>query len=296
MGRPIDGAGVTIASEGWYGGISTSTRAYTDPDGFCCFALGDLRNFYARVSSPIGSYPPAAGEVIQIIENSQSGAKYYKVFYIDNYLPTLMCSDTTSSDSLSLWKFEIISDPLQGQSSGDCITRYGPGDSIRVYRSFHEKYTKGNIDLFFVDSANYGKYLLGEPFKAFEQLAFCSDTATFIAQDSAMYHLIFSNEDVLYYTPFCDIRVNLYKNVQVGVAEHVRTKSVVQKIPTLYRERLLLHLSEPSQIKIYETSGRLVYDSKKKVDKIDKSLSAGIYFVKMMTDDQVKISKCVVVR
>ncbi len=296
MGRPIDGAGVTIASEGWYGGISTSTRAYTDPDGYCAFALGDLRNFYARVSTPIGSYPPAAGEVIQIIENSQSGAKYYKVFYIDNYLPTIMCSDTASTDSLSLWKFEIISDPLQGQSSGDCITRYGPGDSIYVYRSFHEQYTKGNIDLFFVDSANFEKYCLGEPFKAFEQLAFYSDTATFIAQDSAMYHLIFSNEDVLYYTPFCNIRVNLYKNAPVGVAQHVRTKSAVQKFPTLYRERLLLHLNEPAQIKIYETSGRLVYDSKKKVDKIDKPLSAGIYFVKITTDDQVKIDKCVIVR
>ena len=296
MGRPIDGASVTIASEGWYGGISTSTRAHTDPDGYCSFALGDLRNFYARVSTPIGSYPPAAGEVIQIIENSQSGAKYYKVFYIDNYLPTIFCSDTTSTDSLSLWKFEVVLDPLQAQSSGDCITRYGPGDSIRVYRSFYEEYAKGNIDLFFVDSANFEKYLLGEPFKAFEQVAASADTFAFIAQDSAQYHLIFSNEDVLYYTPFCNIKVNLYENSQVGIDELVQKKFLNQRLPTVHKERLLLYLNEPTQIKIYETSGRLVYDSKKKVQKIDRVLSAGIYFVRMVSDNQIQMSKCVIVK
>ncbi len=296
MGRPIDGAGVTIASEGWYGGISTSTRAYTDPDGYCSFALGDLRNFYARVSTPIGSYPPAAGEVIQIIENSQSGAKYYKVFYIDNYLPALLCSDTTSTDSLSLWKFEVVLDPLQAQSSGDCVTRYGPGDTIRINRSFYEEYAKGNIDLFFADSANFEKYLLGEPFAAFEKVSASADTFAFIAQDSAQYHLIFSNEDVIYYTPFCNIKVNLYENSQVAIDDFVHKKFTEQRLPTIYKERLLLYLNKPAQIKIYETSGRLAYDSKKKVQKIDRVFSAGVYFVRMISDNQIQMTKCVIVR
>ncbi len=296
MGRPIDGAGVTIASEGWYGGISTSTRAYTDPEGFCCFELGDMRNFYARVSTPIGSYPPAAGEVIQIIENSQSGAKYYKVFYIDNYLPTLMFSDTTSFDSLSLWKFEVVLDHLQGQSNGSCITRYGPGDSIRVYRSFFEKYAKGNIDLLFVDGLNFEKYILGEQFKTFNHFAASYDTFTFIAQDSALYHLIFSNEDVLYYTPLCNVKVNLYKNPLVGVEEYIQKKSPAQKLPTIFKERLCLNLNQPAQIRIYEISGRLVYDSKKKIGKIDKFLSAGIYFVKITSEGKDQISKFVIIK
>lgn len=296
MGRPIDGAGVTIASEGWYGRISTSTRAYTDPDGYCSFALGDLRNFYARVSTPIGSYPPAAGEVIQIIENSQSGAKYYKVFYIDNYLPTLLCSDTTTTDSLSLWKFEVVLDPLKAQGSGECVTRFGPGDSIRINRSFYETYAKGNIDLFFVESANFEKYLLGEPFAAFERISVSADTFSFIAQDSAHYHLIFSNEDVLYYTPFCNIKVNLYRNSQVGINEFVQEKLTEQRLQTFYKERLLLCLNKPAQVKLYEISGRLIYDSKRKVQKIERVLPAGVYFVRMISDNQTQLTKCVIVK
>ncbi len=295
MEKPIDGAGVTIASEGWYGGISTSTRAYTDPEGHCRFELGDLRNFYARVSTPIGSYPPGAGEVIQIIENSQSGANYYKVFYINNYLPTLAVSDTASLDSLSLWKFETALDSLEGQSSGDCITRYGPGDSIYVYRSFFENYHKGNIDLLFVDHGNFQKYLGGEKFKAFSCLPVSCDTSTFIAQDSATYHLIVSNEDVLYYTPLCNLKINLYKNSQVGV-EEVKHEFMVHTLPTILRERLYFTLDIPYHVQIYEASGRLVYDSKKKVEKIDTGLAAGVYFVKFTTDGEHAINKVVVIK
>jgi len=295
MGRPIDGAGIRIASEGWYGGISTSTRAYTDPEGHCRFELGDLRNFYASVSTPIGSYPVNPDEVVQIIENSQSGAKYYKVFYIFDYLPALRFSDTTSLDSLSLWKFEIVLDSLEGQSSGNCITRYGPGDSIYVYRSFFEKYAKGNVDLLFVDDANLQTYISGEQFKAFDHFAASCDTFTFIAQDAAVYHLIVSNEDVLFWTPFCGLKVNLYGNL-VGVEEEVKNISPVQKLPTIYKGGLFFSLNEPSQIKIYETSGRLVYDSKEKIDKLNISLTAGVYFLKITLDSKNQIDKFVIVK
>ena len=296
MGRPIDGAGVTIASEAIYGGISTATRGYTDPEGECQFELGDLKNFYARVSTPIGSYPVNSGEVIQIIENSQSGAIYYKSFYIANYLSHPRFSDTTSLDSLSVWKFEVVLDSLEGQSSGSCITRYGPGDSIRIYRSFFEKYTKGNVDLLFIDDANLQKYILGEQFKAFDYFSTSYDTSTFIAQDYTLYHLVVSNEDVLYYTPFCSLMVNLYRNPLVGVEEEVKNQSFSQKLPTIYRGKLFLNLIEASHIKIYGISGRLIYDSKKKVNKIDKDLSSGIYFVRINSNNKNQISKFIVIK
>ncbi|MGB7055124.1 MAG: T9SS type A sorting domain-containing protein, partial [bacterium] len=296
MGRPIDGAGVTISSEGYYGGFSTSTRAYTDPDGHCCFELGDLRNFYARVSTPIGSYPPNPEEIVQIIQNSQSGANYYKVFYVADYLPAPVFSDTASLNSLSVWKFEVVLDSIEGQSSGSCITRFGPGDSIRVYRSFHERYAKGNIDLLFVDDANLNRYIQGEPFKAFDFCSISRDTASFIAQDSAVYHLIVSNEDVLYNTPFCNLKVNLYRNPAPGVEEETIKKALVQKLPTIYKGRLFLNLNEPSQIKVYEASGRLVYESQKKVDKMEKFLSAGVYFIRITKDDENQTGKFVIVK
>lgn len=295
MGRPIDGAGVTIATEAIYGGISTATRAYTDPEGHCSFELGDLRNFYASVSTPIGSYPVDPGEVIQIIEYSQSGINYYKVFYIGNYLPSLAFSDTTTLDSLSRWKFEFILDSLEGQSSGSCITRYGPGDSIRVYRSFFEKYAQGNIDLLFVDDANFQKYILGEEFKAFDYLSASFDTSTFIAQNSDVYHLIVSNEDVLYYAPFCNLKVNLYEN-EVGIEEQVKKQVLTQTLATIFKDKLLFNLNQPSQVRIYETSGRLVYDSKMKIDKIDKSLSTGVYFVRFTFDNRDQIGKFVIIK
>lgn len=296
MGRPVDGASVTIASEGYYGGMYTSTRAYSDPNGECRFELGDLRNFYARIWTPIDSYPSGSGTVIQIIENSQSGAKYYKSFYLSNYLPALRFSDTTNVDSLYLWKIEAILEPLSGQSYGRCGTRYGPGDSIILYRSFFEQYPKGNIDLFFVDGANLLKYLAGEQFKAFNYVAAVCDTSNFIAQDFNTFHLLVSNEDVLYYTPFCDLKINLYKNPLVGTEEKDQDKLISQSLETIFKSRITFNLNEPLRIRIYEVSGRLIYDSVIKVDKLAKRLSSGVYFVNLSSEKKNKISKIVVVK
>jgi hypothetical protein len=294
MGRPIDGASVTISSEAIYGGISTATRSYSDPEGMCSFELGDLKNFYARVSTPIGSYPVNPEEVVQIIEYSQSEAVYYKFFYIANYLPSLRFADTINLDTLSLWKFEVTLDSLQGQASGSCITRYGPGDSIRVYRSFFEIYNNGNIDLLFVDDANLQKYILGEQFKTFDSFAASHGTFAFIAQNSALYHLIVSNEDVLYYTPFCNLKVNLYRN-DVGIEEETRNVASAQQLSAICKERVLLNLNQSSQVWIYDASGRLAYDSRKKVEKIDVCLSAGVYFIRIDSDHEHQTGKFVII-
>lgn len=296
MGRPIDGAGVTISSEYYYGGISISTRAWADPAGMCAFALGDLRNFYARVTTPIGSYPTGPDEVIQIIENSQSGACYYKVFYIENYLPTLRFTDTTCVDSLALWKYEVILVPLEGQSSGNCVTRYGPGDSIRVYRSFFEKYDKGDVNVLFVDDANFQHYLAGDEFAAHHADATSGATVQFIAQDSALYHCIIANQDVLYYTPFCDITVNLYRNPAYGIEEKVAEVSRALSLPNVFSQKICIDLDEPSRVRVYEVSGRCVYDSRRKTTFIDQPVSAGVYFVRMTTSNTDQTTKCVVVK
>ena len=295
MGRPIDGASVTISSDAIYGGISTATRSYSDPEGMCSFELGDLKNFYARVSTPIGSYPVNPEEVVQIIENSQSEAIYYKFFYIADYLPSPRFTDTTNLDTLSLWKFEVTLDSLQGQASGNCITRYGPGDSIRVYRSFFEIYNNGNIDLLFVDDANLQKYILGEQFKVFDSFAANHGLFTFIAQDSTLYHLIISNEDVLYYTPFCNLKVNLYRN-DVGIEEEIKKAISTEQLPTIYKERLLLNLNQPSLVWVYDASGRLAYNSRKKVEEIDMHLPAGVYFIKTTSDYGNQSGKFIIVK
>lgn len=296
MGRPVDGAAVTISSEYYYGGISTSTRAWTDPQGMCAFALGDLRNFYARVTTPIGSYPVNPDEVIQIIENSQSGACYHKAFYLEDYLPTLRFSDTTFTDSLALWKYEVIVEPLEGQSSGNCITRYGPGDSIRVYRSFFEKYDMGNIDVLFVDDDNLQDYIAGIPFAAYHACATTGGTVEFIAHDSALYHCIIANQDVLYYTPFCDITVNLYSNPAYGIEQEIVDVSPVPGLPTVFNQRILINLDVPSRVRLYEISGRCIYDSHRRIPLIDCELSAGVYFLRTTIDNADTISKCVVVK
>ncbi|MCK4252722.1 T9SS type A sorting domain-containing protein, partial [candidate division WOR-3 bacterium] len=152
-----------------------------------------------------------------------------------------------------------------------------------------------NIDLLFVDDTNFQKYILGEEFKAFDYLSASFDTSTFIAQNSDVYHLIVSNEDVLYYTPFCNLKVNLYEN-EVGIEEQVKKKVLTQTLPTIFKEKLLFNLNQPSQVRIYETSGRLVYNSKMKIDKIDKSLSTGVYFVRFTFNNRDQIGKFVIIK
>jgi hypothetical protein len=165
-----------------------------------------------------------------------------------------------------------------------------------VYRSFFEKYDKGDVNVLFVDDANFQHYLAGEEFAAHHADATSGTPVEFIAHDSALYHCIVANQDVLCYTPFCNITVNLYRNPEYGIEEEVAEVSHDQGLPSVFSQRIFIDFDKPARVRLYEVSGRCVYDSKGKAVFIDQPVSAGVYFVRMTTDNTDQTTKCVVVK
>ncbi len=67
-GRPVDGASVSVATEAWQSeDLMTGIWGETDDQGRWTAELGDGANYYLRVETPAGSYPPEAGAVSSVI-------------------------------------------------------------------------------------------------------------------------------------------------------------------------------------------------------------------------------------
>ncbi|NOZ00772.1 MAG: hypothetical protein GXP54_02650, partial [Deltaproteobacteria bacterium] len=77
-GRPLDGALVMVASETYYPApdgtypLSIGYFGYTDTNGHFAAELGDAQNFYVRVVSKLGTWPPEANKVSQVADVSQA--------------------------------------------------------------------------------------------------------------------------------------------------------------------------------------------------------------------------------
>jgi hypothetical protein len=69
-----------------------------------------------------------------------------------------------------------------------------------------------------------------------------------------------------------------------------------EQLPTIYKERLLLNLNQPSLVWVYDASGRLAYNSRKKVEEIDMHLPAGVYFIKTTSDYGNQSGKFIIVK
>ena len=66
---PVDGARILVYAESspWGGGLTTI--GFTDSDGRCDFSLGNRRDFYVSITSPIGDYP-GGDSIVKIISGS----------------------------------------------------------------------------------------------------------------------------------------------------------------------------------------------------------------------------------
>ena len=62
-GRPVDGARVTLMTE-WFYSPQRAVKAIfgvTGRDGKVSLRVGDKRNFYINIASPLGHYPKPMG-------------------------------------------------------------------------------------------------------------------------------------------------------------------------------------------------------------------------------------------
>ncbi len=305
-GLPIDGARVIISSEGWVGGLSTTTIGFTDSDGAVAFELGDLRNFYARVSTPIGYYPSPDSSV-KIINYSQTGAHYYKTFCIPACLPAPVPTPRPHpGDSLARYKLELELDMASGLDYGYCIARGSgsgdPDDTVRIYQYYSDPHPAPTGDVFAVDTAGYARYLAGSRFSA---LLFHDNvpnqTVSFTCPlYSNQYYLMLSNEDKLHASRWLQSTARLYMRAPgIAAPGTLDPLTPFRAAPTVFRNRLVMDFkpgTAPLTVQVFNVTGRLIEEHNlgPKQGRIESALKAGVYLLLLSDGSRTWSSKAVV--
>lgn len=316
-GNPVDGARVRLYAEYiWIEGFYyVTTWGYTDSDGRCEFELGDHRDFYARVESPLGNYPAQSGTIVKIIDISVGGQTYFKPFTVPEVMDGFQVDEANwPEDPLDRYKVEIKLDVPQE-------TEYG----MNLYdgNTFAKKVSPGRVNFFICDSANYAQYTAGEPFQAYEitqDLASMDLTFTFPIKSN--WYMVFSSEYLVTNKGKVTVRVNLYENLE-GVRQAQtalltpKTYSLSQNYPnpfnsaTLIRYYLSADRRRPSAVtlKIYNVRGQLVrtlVDEEKDTgsytvrwdgrDEMGKAVASGVYLYKLTSGEFNETKKMALLR
>jgi hypothetical protein len=279
-GLPIDGARVLLYSEYLYGGLSVCTVSYTDEEGAAAFELGDLRNFYAQVTCPLGSWPSETGST-QIVNISQTGARYFSTLHMPWSIgaprPRVV---PFTGDSTVWYKYGVHLNLASGMNYGYSVARGAgtgdPDDSVRFYHYYADKKAGGVTDCFFSDSVGYAGYLGHRQFDAL-RVQDNASTRNFdiVCPTLDPYYLVLSSEDRLCYSSWLDAKVKLYI-IGVGVAdENPGSVAAASPPPTIVRGVLNLQ----SAIALLDASGREVLRLKAGPNDIS-GLSPGVYFVR----------------
>jgi len=305
-GLPVDAARVLVYTEGWVGGYDVATIGFTDSEGATGFELGDLRNFYIRVSTPLGDYP-SPDSTIQVIRLSQTGARYYKTVCMPAalaaplYTPMPRPRDTTAwfrldFDLSELKELDYGYSIARGSGTGD------PDDSVRFYRYYADEQPDGTADLFGLDTTGYHAYLAGERFGA---MAVWDDArqpaAAFqcrgVEED---YYLVFSSEDKVQLSRWLDADARLYM-ILPGIAGGDARRPAADALPTVFSGRLRLDLgplTRPVRLQVFDPAGRLleehVIGPPGRV--VETRLGSGVYLVRIRAEGTDRVLKAVVTR
>jgi len=290
LGRPMDGCRVLVYSEGWYGGLSVCTAGGTDGQGAVPFELGDLRNFYLQVQTPLGTWPDANNSV-KVVSISQTGAVYFSTLYMSWAMnaPRPTPQPWRPSPDRSIWAYASARVAVEldygfavirGAGTGD------PDDSIRFYHYYSDPHPGGTVDYFVLDSADYGDYAAGGRFGA---LLSGDDAASpafdFVHPDTwspSPYYVVFSSEDKFHESRWVNLSLKLFGIIGVG------EKRDIGLLPrkagaTVIREPLAVNAEGGSRI--YDSQGRLVQSVATGQSSVAPDLSPGTYFVMNQSAD-----------
>lgn len=156
--KPVDGVKVMLASEAHGGGLTIATWGFTNSEGRATIKIGNLRNFYIRIDSEIGSYPEQENQVTQIITNSQADRVYEWSRRLNGEVPELDIHEADPvEDPVNHFHLSVNYEPLVETVSGQLFSQ----------SEFLAGIYSARFDFFICDQANYNQYLDSESFEAF---------------------------------------------------------------------------------------------------------------------------------
>jgi len=183
-GYPVDGANVQIYSE-WYYDENSFVKFIeycTDSNGFTSFVLGDNRNYYVKVESPVGKHP--VNDIVQVIETSEPDMLYSWDCHLGGEIEMLKGSkiDYEPGNAMHSLVIELETgyEYIYGSSKGNSYSE--PSDTAK-------------IDYFVCDYENLVKYISDESFEAIEYFKDVNSGSTYLYIDEKdKYFVVISNE------------------------------------------------------------------------------------------------------
>ena len=306
-GNPVDCARIKIYSSpcvSW-----GCTAGWTDYNGQKQFILGDDRTYTAQVTSSIGNYPASGMETV--ITNSGPGIFYNWNVTLPGTMPVLDISPDSppanpTDDYRIVVNYELPNEILYGTNFDD-------------YNEFSKSSSPGHIDFFICDEDNFNSYMSSQSFEAFEiNQNNTANYVDFVLPSSDSWYAVFSNEEKLTMTEELHVNIELYQNVPSDIPEDELKKLYPQL--TLYpnypnpfnpETHITYYLSDAGEAKlaIFNVTGQKVRTLVSGIqlagehaiiwngtDDNGNSVSSGIYFYRLKSDNIVKVRKAILMK
>jgi hypothetical protein len=289
-GVPVDNANVTIASESYYPPYTPGAgrTGETDQNGTIDFVLGNHQNYYVRVTSGLGNYPPSG--YASIITNSTAGGHYYWEWGLTNPMPQLaIAAGTPATEAPNVLEVEYAL-PYDLKFGKDLYA--SPSD----YYAY--PLADGRLEFFVVDHPNLLNYFARQPFVAYEIAE--GSTAGHIyfnIPELRNYYVVLSGAEHQGFSTLANVKVRLWSQ-GAAVPEAADATSVLRLAPNPFTTRTAIRFQARAAgeftLQVLDATGRrlrtltaavthpgdqeLLWDG---TDAVGRALPAGGYFLRL---------------
>ncbi len=254
-GVPVDNAAVVIASEFYYApyDLYRGTWGETDQNGRIDFILGDNQNYYVRVQTSLGSYPPSG--YAAIISGSVAGEHYYWSWTTSGEMTQLdITEDPPGADAV--YVLEVAYDlPYDVQHGRDYYAA--------PYGWYAEKLPGGTCDFFIADRANFDAYLAGAPLHGYLVSENASSNHVFFHPPAIQdYVIVLSGAERHGLAALADVTIRLWRDETTRIPEGGEVAARLRSFPNpiLSAATVDFATARPGhyRLAIYDPGGRLL--------------------------------------
>ncbi|MFP4460560.1 MAG: T9SS type A sorting domain-containing protein [Candidatus Zixiibacteriota bacterium] len=296
-GNPVDGAYILIANESYYDetSLTYSTLCWTDCNGQVVLPIGQNQNYYIRVESPYGNFPPGEDMTVNLeVEDSELGEVY----------------ETTVSLTGSIFSvFEP--NEMEEPSDGDFGMRVnfeidnltvGENEVLDSQRSqFRYNSGAGKAQVFVCDDANLSRYERGLSFDAYYLSGPVSGgMLEAFFPDDGIWYVVFANSECTTNRQKVNANIDfisspVFEDTKEEMPEQLAIGSIY---PNPFNSAVSIDIENADLIEIYDIDGHLVYrtSESKFTWQPGNDLPSGIYKVIAKSDGEERAKNIVFIK
>ena len=191
-GNPVDGAKLLIASQNPANTISWCGYGYTNSDGEVSLKIGDARDIYACVESPLGRVPNNGLARILRVEENEGGQVYEWTPDLWGRMPSISINEADEPENpTNHFRVNVSYELLREIANNSHGWRTNTAE-------FFVDVGPGLLDFFICNEENYQSYLDNDRFEAFgiEEIE-GSGEIEFTLPTDGVWYVVFSNDDRL---------------------------------------------------------------------------------------------------